>query len=58
MEFVSYCNRCYADRAKDDPRSKRYTSAASISDETVILIVILGVWGFLSGVCGGEDSLL
>jgi len=53
---VSCCNRWHADRAKDDALSKRYTSAGSISDEAVTLIVILGVWGFLGAVCGGEDS--
>lgn len=43
---------------KNDPYSKRYTSACSISDEAVTLMAILEVWGFISGVCGGEDSLL
>lgn len=57
IEFVSCCNRCHADRAKDVPHSKRYTSAGSISDEAVTLIIILRVWGFLSGVFS-EDSLL
>lgn len=58
MEFMSYCNRCHADRAKDYSHPKRYASASSISDETVTLIVMLGACGFLSGVCGGEYSLL
>lgn len=58
VEFVSYCNRCHADRAKDDPHPKRCTRAGSISDETVTLSFIWGAWGFLGGVCGGEDSPL
>lgn len=51
-----YYSRYHADRAKDDPYSKRYTSAGSISDETVTLIAILEVWSFINGVCGGEDK--